>query len=230
MPKKNRIPSWIPTLLVAAVIFAVVLYAGKTGRLSTYWYQVIQLAALTAISALGLNLIYGFNGQFSLGHIGFYAIGAYGSALITKDFMGQWSGSPVGAVSWMIAGQLGVLVVLLAIRLMRIGVLVKRMRASLERGLKGHEAWVLSTVVAAVLVAVSLAVGVVAAGLLHSVLAAVLGGFFAVVPEAWRSRRSLSWPCSPAPPWPLCWATWWVCRCCGWARTISASPRWALPS
>ena len=36
-----------------------------------------------AIISLGLNLIYGFNGQFSLGQFGFYALGAYASADIT---------------------------------------------------------------------------------------------------------------------------------------------------
>ena len=67
--------------------------------ISVYWYQVIQIAALTAISALGLNLIYGFNGQFSLGHMGFYAIGAYGSALITKDFTEPSGAAPRSARS-----------------------------------------------------------------------------------------------------------------------------------
>ncbi len=41
------------------------------------------LGAVMAIVSLGLNLIYGFNGQFSLGQWGFYAIGAYIAADIT---------------------------------------------------------------------------------------------------------------------------------------------------
>lgn len=41
-----------------------------------------QASAMTMI-ALGLNLIYGFNGQFSLGQWGFYGIGAYASADVT---------------------------------------------------------------------------------------------------------------------------------------------------
>jgi branched-chain amino acid transport system permease protein len=41
-----------------------------------------QAAAMTMV-ALGLNLIYGFNGQFSLGQWGFYGIGAYTAADIT---------------------------------------------------------------------------------------------------------------------------------------------------
>lgn len=43
---------------------------------------VFQAASMTMI-ALGLNLIYGFNGQFSLGQWGFYGIGAYTAADIT---------------------------------------------------------------------------------------------------------------------------------------------------
>jgi branched-chain amino acid transport system permease protein len=42
----------------------------------------LQGCAMTMV-ALGLNLIYGFNGQFSLGQWGFYGIGAYTSADIT---------------------------------------------------------------------------------------------------------------------------------------------------
>jgi branched-chain amino acid transport system permease protein len=45
-----------------------------------------QAAAMTMV-ALGLNLIYGFNGQFSLGQWGFYGIGAYTAADITY----RWS-------------------------------------------------------------------------------------------------------------------------------------------
>ncbi|MCL4562796.1 MAG: branched-chain amino acid ABC transporter permease [Chloroflexi bacterium] len=41
-----------------------------------------QACSMTMV-ALGLNLIYGFNGQFSLGQYGFYGIGAYTAADIT---------------------------------------------------------------------------------------------------------------------------------------------------
>ena len=112
---------FLDTHFTAVVIYALVSYAQTTGKISVYWYQVIQLAGLTAISALGLNLIYGFNGQFSLGHVGFYAIGAYGSALVTKDLLTKWSGSNVGALSWMITGQIGLLLALLIIGVLRVG-------------------------------------------------------------------------------------------------------------
>jgi branched-chain amino acid transport system permease protein len=44
-------------------------------------------AAPMAMVVIGLNLIYGFNGQFSLGQWGFYGIGAYVSA----DIMYRWA-------------------------------------------------------------------------------------------------------------------------------------------
>ncbi|MEN2996711.1 MAG: branched-chain amino acid ABC transporter permease [Acetomicrobium sp.] len=52
------------------------------GHLSGYQIQIINLIAINTILALGLNLIYGFGGMFSLGHAGFMAIGAYTCALL----------------------------------------------------------------------------------------------------------------------------------------------------
>jgi branched-chain amino acid transport system permease protein len=46
-----------------------------------------------AIVSLGLNLIYGFNGQFSLGQWGFYAIGAYAAADVTYRWTQMQSAS-----------------------------------------------------------------------------------------------------------------------------------------
>ncbi len=51
----------------------------------TVW---VLFPCIMAIICLGLNLIYGFNGQFSLGQWGFYAIGAYTSAIITYRLNG----------------------------------------------------------------------------------------------------------------------------------------------
>lgn len=54
-----------------------------------YWLQIFQLACIVAISSLGLNLIYGFTGLFSLGHAAFYGIGAYTAALVMKSYGGE---------------------------------------------------------------------------------------------------------------------------------------------
>src|SRR5258706_12464045 len=51
-------------------------------------YRVFQLtlALVYAIALLGLNMLTGYNGQISLGHGAFYAIGAYTSAVLMDKF------------------------------------------------------------------------------------------------------------------------------------------------
>ena len=53
-----------------------------------------------AIVSLGLNLIYGFNGQFSLGQWGFYALGAYAAADVTYRWYQLHSASGWSSSSW----------------------------------------------------------------------------------------------------------------------------------
>jgi len=77
-----------------------------------------QAAAMTMV-ALGLNLIYGFNGQFSLGQWGFYGIGAYCSADITYRWV---NGDARGLLVVGIGTILGGLVIL------AIGKLLKKIR------------------------------------------------------------------------------------------------------
>jgi len=52
--------------------------------INPYWELVILLCMINAIFAVSLNLIVGYNGQFSLGHAGFIAIGAYTSGVLTS--------------------------------------------------------------------------------------------------------------------------------------------------
>lgn len=69
-----------------------------------------QACGMTMV-ALGLNLIYGFNGQFSLAQWGFYGIGAYTAADVTYKWMiRDASGLFVGALL-VILGWLAVLLV-----------------------------------------------------------------------------------------------------------------------
>ena len=65
------------------VIFLVVQLLLSTGILNNFWRGIIFWGAAITMVTLGLNLIFGFNGQFSLGQYGFYAIGAYGAADVT---------------------------------------------------------------------------------------------------------------------------------------------------
>lgn len=68
---------------VAILFVVIVQILISTGILSNFWATLLKMGAVMAIVSLGLNLIYGFNGQFSLGQFGFYAIGAYASADVT---------------------------------------------------------------------------------------------------------------------------------------------------
>nr|WP_309685019.1 branched-chain amino acid ABC transporter permease [Armatimonas sp.] len=46
-------------------------------------YRVVMLCGIAIIMAVSLNLINGFTGQFSIGHAGFQAVGAYVAAALT---------------------------------------------------------------------------------------------------------------------------------------------------
>lgn len=67
-----------------------------------------QACAMTMV-ALGLNLIYGFNGQFSLGQWGFYGIGAYAAADITYRWI---NGDARGLLVLGLGALLGTLVLI----------------------------------------------------------------------------------------------------------------------
>ena len=90
---------------VAAALFAAWFLPGLIGR---YYTQMLALAGIYAIVAQGLNLLAGYTGQVSLGHAGFYAIGAYcGALLATKLGFGFWSALPISMV---VAAATGILV------------------------------------------------------------------------------------------------------------------------
>jgi branched-chain amino acid transport system permease protein len=65
--------------------------------INPYIAQVIVLCGINVILAVSLNLINGFTGQFSIGHAGFMAIGAYGSAMFTLHVGMRWASGLVGA-------------------------------------------------------------------------------------------------------------------------------------
>jgi branched-chain amino acid transport system permease protein len=72
-------------------------------------YQVFQFTmALTyAIALLGLNMLTGYNGQISLGHGAFFAIGAYTAAiLMDKANWPYWATIPVAGLVCLLAGFL----------------------------------------------------------------------------------------------------------------------------
>ena len=53
------------------------------GVASGYVLYLVSLGLIYAVVAIGLGILIGYTGQISLGHAGFFAIGAYTSALLT---------------------------------------------------------------------------------------------------------------------------------------------------
>jgi len=71
------------TLLVASLAASLLISWGS-GYINPYYLDVIIGVGINIILAVSLNLINGYTGQFSLGHAGFMAVGAYTAAAITK--------------------------------------------------------------------------------------------------------------------------------------------------
>lgn len=76
--------------------------------------RVLSQAIYLAIAAMGLNLLTGFNGQVSIGHGAFFGVGAFTSAILIVDH--GWSYEPTIVVAALLAGGVGVLVGVPALR------------------------------------------------------------------------------------------------------------------
>jgi branched-chain amino acid transport system permease protein len=69
------------TILAATLVFMACLVA-LPFVVGEYTLYIVNLIAINAIVAIGLNILVGFTGQISLGHAGFFAIGAYSCVLL----------------------------------------------------------------------------------------------------------------------------------------------------
>jgi branched-chain amino acid transport system permease protein len=72
---------WIFVVAVALAV-STLSYVG----LNAYLQQILFYIAINIMLAASLNLVNGFCGQFSIGHAGFMAVGAYVSALVSLHF------------------------------------------------------------------------------------------------------------------------------------------------
>ncbi len=99
--RRHGIGWWIA---VAAVVLALALLPFLVKN-----YRVFQfnLVLVYAIAVLGLNMLTGYNGQISLGHGAFYAIGGYAAAIL-MDHAGApfWSTLPAAALLCFVLGFL----------------------------------------------------------------------------------------------------------------------------
>jgi len=114
-------PTFIKRIL--GLVIAVVALVGANAMMSTeglfgfgipyYYAEILALTGIAVILAVSLNLITGFTGQFSIGHAGFMAVGAYASVFMTVYFSQgaeRWLTSLVGTTVAQSLVFLGVLI------------------------------------------------------------------------------------------------------------------------
>ncbi len=101
--------SWL--IALAVLLLAVV----PVMRFSDYHLFQLTMVVVYGIAILGLAILTGFNGQISLGHGAFYAIGAYTTAILMASWnVPYWATLPISAV---VCAGVGFLLGLPALRL-----------------------------------------------------------------------------------------------------------------
>src|ERR1700677_3920257 len=85
------------TIVFPAVMLAI--FAGLNFVIpqifNAYIQTLLVYCCINIVLAVSLNLVNGFTGQFSIGHAGFMAAGAYLSAFLTMHYP-HWAGPFVG--------------------------------------------------------------------------------------------------------------------------------------
>jgi branched-chain amino acid transport system permease protein len=93
------IPTAASRYRIPLAISLTALFAAFPLTLNNYFIDVLIMAGIYSILAIGLNVIVGFTGLLNLGFAAFYACGAYTYALLnTKLGLGFWVCLPVSAL------------------------------------------------------------------------------------------------------------------------------------
>jgi len=109
LSKRNKIS--IGVAVAGSLLFPVAMFVIG----NTYMILIGCFIQLYLVAVSGLDVVFGYSGQISMGHAGFYAIGAYGSALLHNLY-----GIPVVLsmiLAAVIAGLIGALIAMPASRL-----------------------------------------------------------------------------------------------------------------
>ncbi len=88
---KLKLPSWA-LLAIALGLGVLIQVAIQLELLTAYLALILSYACIMILSSLGLSIIYGFTGQFSLGHAAFMGLGAYSGAVFTH-YVGSSDGT-----------------------------------------------------------------------------------------------------------------------------------------
>ena len=86
----KRLLIWAGVLLLMVLSWAL----PDSGLLNPYVVQILMYVGINMILTLSLNLVNGYMGEFSVGHAGFMAIGAYVAAILSVWYvpraLGPW--------------------------------------------------------------------------------------------------------------------------------------------
>ena len=101
----------VATIIAFVLVYVVIKSLNLTGILNAYYIQLIILAGINIVMTVSLGMVNGFTGQFSIGHAGFMAVGAYTSAMITTVWLhastaNPWVGYPIFIVALLAGGLL----------------------------------------------------------------------------------------------------------------------------
>ena len=75
-------------IIAVAVIIPVMMEHNIIFKQSKYIYLLLCLIGIYTIVTSGLDIVFGYTGQISFGHAGFFCIGAYGTVLLTHPDWG----------------------------------------------------------------------------------------------------------------------------------------------
>ena len=102
-------------LALGIVVFAVLQGLISARIIGSFWQLNLLIIGINVIMSVSLNLINGYTGQFSLGHAGFMAVGAYVAVVLTTNFHAPFIAALVAG--GLVAAFLGFLIGLPTLRL-----------------------------------------------------------------------------------------------------------------
>ncbi|MEB2629643.1 branched-chain amino acid ABC transporter permease [Peribacillus frigoritolerans] len=105
---KNSKGFWL-SIVLALIFFGIMQYTISNGILNPFYINTLMFIGINIMLATSLHLIIGITGQFSIGHAGFLAVGAYASAVMTMKLelpfiIAVLTGGVIAAVACMVIG------------------------------------------------------------------------------------------------------------------------------
>ena len=82
------------------LLYIIISGAYRTGLLNAYLLHILMFVGINIVMTVSLGMVNGFTGQFSIGHGGFMAVGAYASVFVTTILFQSLGQEPLGQTIW----------------------------------------------------------------------------------------------------------------------------------